>query len=67
LSQVTTNPDLVVTVCDRANEELGSSEESRIHWSIPDPAETGTLEAFEAAMRMLDQRIKLLAERLSAS
>jgi protein-tyrosine-phosphatase len=56
-----------VTVCDRANEELGSSEEPRIHWSIPDPAETGTLEAFEAAMRMLDQRIKLLAERLSAS
>jgi hypothetical protein len=52
-----------VTVCDRANEELAPTEESRIHWSIPDPAEIGTAEAFEAAMRMLDQRINVLVER----
>ncbi len=67
LSQVTICPDLVVTVCDRANEELGSTEEPRLHWSIPDPGETGTLEAFEAAMQMLDQRIKVLFERVSTN
>jgi ArsR family transcriptional regulator, arsenate/arsenite/antimonite-responsive transcriptional repressor / arsenate reductase (thioredoxin) len=67
LSQVTIRPDLVVTVCDRANEELGSTEQPRLHWSIPDPVETGTVEAFEAAMRMLDQRIKVLSERVSVN
>jgi protein-tyrosine-phosphatase len=67
LSQVTTSPDLVVTVCDRAHEELGSTEEPRIHWSVPDPAEIGTWEAFEVAIRMLDQRINVLAERVSAN
>jgi protein-tyrosine-phosphatase len=67
LSQVTINPDLVVTVCDRANEELGHSDAPRVHWSIPDPAETGTREAFDAAMQMLDQRINVLAERVSAN
>jgi protein-tyrosine-phosphatase/DNA-binding HxlR family transcriptional regulator len=67
LSQVSIRPDLIVTVCDRANEELGTSEESRIHWSIPDPAEIGTWEAFNAAMQMLDQRIKVLSERVSVN
>ncbi|MBD0327910.1 MAG: helix-turn-helix domain-containing protein [Pyrinomonadaceae bacterium] len=67
LSQVTRQPDLVVTVCDRANERLAPAEESRIHWSIPDPAETGTAEAFEAALRMLDQRITVLVERVSGN
>jgi protein-tyrosine-phosphatase/DNA-binding HxlR family transcriptional regulator len=67
LSQVTIRPDLVVTVCDRANEELGSTEEPRLHWSIPDPVETGTVEAFDAAMQILDQRIKVLSERVSTN
>jgi protein-tyrosine-phosphatase/DNA-binding MarR family transcriptional regulator len=67
LSQVTLRPDLVVTVCDRAHEELGPTEEPRIHWSVPDPAESGTVEAFEAAMQMLDQRIKVLSERVSVN
>jgi ArsR family transcriptional regulator, arsenate/arsenite/antimonite-responsive transcriptional repressor / arsenate reductase (thioredoxin) len=67
LSQVTISPDLVVTVCDRANEELGSLVGLRVHWSVPDPAETGTWEAFNAAMQNLDQRINVLAERVSAN
>jgi protein-tyrosine-phosphatase/DNA-binding HxlR family transcriptional regulator len=67
LSQVTTSPDLVVTVCDRAHEELGPTEEPRIHWSIPDPVEIGTWEAFEAALQLLNQRINVLAERVSAN
>jgi len=64
LSQVTVSPDLIVTVCDRAHEELDPTEAPRIHWSIPDPAATGTWEAFERAMRMLDQRIKVLSQRV---
>jgi ArsR family transcriptional regulator, arsenate/arsenite/antimonite-responsive transcriptional repressor / arsenate reductase (thioredoxin) len=67
LSQVTVRPNLVVTVCDRANEELAPTGESRIHWSIPDPAESGTWEAFETAMQMLDQRINVLSQRVSAN
>jgi len=57
----------VVTVCDRPNEELGPSEERRIHWSIPDPAQIGTLEAFAETMQMLQDRINVLAERVSAN
>lgn len=57
----------MVTVCDRANEELGPSEEPRIHWSIPDPAQIGTLEAFAETMQMLQDRINVLAERVSAN
>lgn len=65
LSDVTIAPDLVITVCDRANEELGPSEPPRMHWSIPDPAEAGTMEAFDKAMQMLDKRITVLSERAS--
>jgi ArsR family transcriptional regulator, arsenate/arsenite/antimonite-responsive transcriptional repressor / arsenate reductase (thioredoxin) len=64
LSQVSVSPDLIVTVCDRAHEELDLTDVPRIHWSIPDPAATGTWEAFEGAMRMLDQRIKVLSQRV---
>jgi protein-tyrosine-phosphatase len=67
LSQVTTSPGLVVTVCDRAHEELGPTGEPRIHWSVPDPAEIGTWEAFEATLQLLNQRINVLAERVSAN
>jgi ArsR family transcriptional regulator, arsenate/arsenite/antimonite-responsive transcriptional repressor / arsenate reductase (thioredoxin) len=67
LDQVTLSPDLVVTVCDRAHEELGPTEELRIHWSVPDPAESGTWEAFEAALQMLNQRINLLSTRVSVN
>ena len=63
LSNVTITPDLIVTVCDRANEALGPSAVPRLHWSIPDPAETGTLEAFSQAFQVLDHRIKVLSER----
>ena len=36
-----TRVDVVVTVCDRAHEELDASPEW-LHWSIPDPVEAGT-------------------------
>jgi protein-tyrosine-phosphatase/DNA-binding MarR family transcriptional regulator len=61
LDEVTTAPDLVVTVCDRAYEELGRIEAPILHWSIPDPAETGTPSAFEAAFKAIQERVAGLA------
>ena len=52
--------DLIVTVCDRAHEELDAPTKW-LHWSIPDPVDTGTKRAFDAALRTLDQRITALA------
>jgi ArsR family transcriptional regulator, arsenate/arsenite/antimonite-responsive transcriptional repressor / arsenate reductase (thioredoxin) len=57
--------DLVVTVCDRAHEEL--ADPAALHWSVPDPVPTGSKHAFEAAVRDLDYRVHGLAERLSTA
>jgi protein-tyrosine-phosphatase len=51
--------DLVVAVCDNAHEELADHE--RLHWSVPDPARTGTDEAFERVFRELAERVDRLA------
>ena len=47
----------VVTVCDRAHEELDPAPEWW-HWSIPDPVETGAPESFDAVVADLDLRIR---------
>lgn len=49
----------VVTVCDRAHEELDPGP-AWWHWSIPDPVETGTADAFDAVVADLDARIHSL-------
>jgi len=46
----------VVTVCDRVHEELVAGSDWW-HWSIPDPVERGTQEAFDAVVAELDRRI----------
>lgn len=46
----------VVTVCDRAHEELDPAP-SWWHWSIPDPVGVGTAAAFDAVVADLDARI----------
>jgi ArsR family transcriptional regulator, arsenate/arsenite/antimonite-responsive transcriptional repressor / arsenate reductase (thioredoxin) len=46
----------VVTVCDRAHEELDPAP-GWWHWSIPDPVDTGTAAAFDAVVADLDARI----------
>lgn len=51
--------EVVVTVCDRAHEELEGSERW-LHWSLPDPAEAGTAAAFDATIDALDERIAAL-------
>ena len=57
--------DLVVTVCDRAREELAVP--GALHWSVPDPVPVGTDRAFDAAYRDLDERVHGLAERLAVA
>jgi ArsR family transcriptional regulator, arsenate/arsenite/antimonite-responsive transcriptional repressor / arsenate reductase (thioredoxin) len=51
--------DLVVTVCDRAHEQLEASA-TWLHWSIPDPAVAGTEAAFDETVAALDERIATL-------
>jgi protein-tyrosine-phosphatase/DNA-binding transcriptional ArsR family regulator len=46
----------VVTVCDRAHEELTPTDDWW-HWSVPDPVEIGTAAAFDDAVEQLDRRI----------
>jgi protein-tyrosine-phosphatase len=51
--------EVVVTVCDRAHEELAPGGEW-LHWSTPDPVGAGP-EAFDEALAELDDRITTLA------
>jgi protein-tyrosine-phosphatase/DNA-binding HxlR family transcriptional regulator len=68
LAEVSITPDLLITVCDRANEDLRSVVNApRLHWSIPDPAEEGTAEAFEQAFDLLNQRITALSDLASVA
>lgn len=54
----------VVTVCDRAHEEL-TPDDTWWHWSIPDPVETGRPAAFDNALADLDTRIASLISHSS--
>ncbi len=56
--------DLVVTVCDRAHEELHRA--SALHWSVPNPGHIGTDAAYDAAFDEIARRIGDLSSRLSA-
>jgi len=47
---------VVVTVCDRAHEEL-DPEPGWLHWSIPDPVPLGTRNVFDATVVELRDRI----------
>lgn len=58
----TLRPDyLVVAVCDNAHEQLGTRTPDRLHWSVPDPARTGTDGAFADALSDLADRVDRLA------
>ena len=52
---------LVVTVCDRAHEELDPAP-SWLHWSIPDPVAAPSKAAFDATVADLSERIASLVE-----
>jgi protein-tyrosine-phosphatase len=59
LDAVRRRPQLVVTVCDRAHEEL-DPQPGWLHWSLPDPVEDGRPAAFDAVVAELRDRIATL-------
>ena len=63
IDEVATRPDLLVTVCDVAREELGSFPDDvrLLHWSIPDPALTASPSAFDQALHRISSRVDRLA------
>jgi protein-tyrosine-phosphatase len=64
LADVDAGPDVLVTVCDRAHEELGptvfAAAAATLHWSVPDPVPVGDDTAFDAAVAELQDRIDAL-------
>lgn len=52
-------PALVVTVCDRAHEELDPPD-AWLHWSVEDPVAIGTTHAFDRTVAELRERITSL-------
>ncbi|GAA1652598.1 arsenate reductase/protein-tyrosine-phosphatase family protein [Georgenia ruanii] len=62
VDDVRADGDLVVTVCDRAHEELDLPVD--VHWSIPDPVVPGTPEAFDHALEEIGRRVDNLAPHL---
>ena len=60
LDRVPDDADLVITVCDRAHEELQPGHDW-LHWSVSDPVSAGSSTAFDTARDDLEQRIALLA------
>ena len=61
LAEIESLPPLVVTVCDRAHEEL-DADDAWLHWSIPDPVPVGTKAAFDATLVELRDRIRILVD-----
>jgi protein-tyrosine-phosphatase len=49
--------DLLISVCDRANEADLPTARTHIHWSIPDPVAVGSLVAFRTAFAEIAERI----------
>ncbi len=58
--------DLVITVCDRANEHLSTTPGPRLHWSIPDPAANPTRQSYDTATTLLSERINTLQTTIQA-
>ena len=63
-SEVDGSPDLVVSVCDLAVEGEVPFETRRLHWSIPDPVDTGLIGDFRRSFTEIDRRVGLLVEAI---
>jgi protein-tyrosine-phosphatase len=63
VDDVRADGDLLITVCDRAHEEVGGD----LHWSVPDPVPAATDAAFDRALKELERRVSGLAPRLVTS
>ncbi len=69
LDEVVGEPDLTITVCDRAHEYLRRVAPSRshLHWSIPDPVGGGSPSSFDDAVDHLSAMIDSLAPRVTGA
>lgn len=65
VTDVVTDQDLVIAVCDNAHEDMTGTRRPRLHWSVPDPVRADTDAAFEAAYTDLAGRIDRLAPTLT--
>jgi protein-tyrosine-phosphatase len=65
LDEIRDVPPLVVTVCDRAHEEL-TPHATWLHWSITDPVAEGSRAAFAATVTELRRRIDAVVEQGAA-
>jgi protein-tyrosine-phosphatase/DNA-binding transcriptional ArsR family regulator len=54
--------DLIVTVCDRAHEDLDGRDWA--HWSIPDPVPAGSDRAFDDALEAITTRVARLSAQV---
>ena len=54
-------PDLVVSVCDRAHEAGWPFAAPSLHWSVPDPVPVGRVAAFRSSFREIGERVERLA------
>ena len=61
LDDLADRPELVVTVCDRAHEEL-DADPRWLHWSVPDPVAIPSRAAFDATVAELRGRITGLVD-----
>jgi protein-tyrosine-phosphatase len=59
INEVATAPAVVITVCDRAHEELEAPQDW-LHWSVPDPVGSTTGEPFDTALADITRRIAAL-------
>ena len=59
--EVRSNPDLIVSVCDRAHEAGWPFPGPAVHWSVPDPVPAGSIDAFRSAFADLAARIGRIA------
>jgi ArsR family transcriptional regulator, arsenate/arsenite/antimonite-responsive transcriptional repressor / arsenate reductase (thioredoxin) len=58
--------DVLISVCDRANEAAVPSAVTRLHWSVPDPVPVGTLAAFRSSFGEIARRMEQLVGMVGA-
>jgi protein-tyrosine-phosphatase len=63
-AEVQGSPDLVISVCDRAKETPDTFVGRRLHWSVPDPVETGGIDDFRTAFSTINDRVDRLVAAL---